>query len=64
MPSIVEECHIGANVLLAHWHYLNKGFKPFTLGSSTADFYARSELKPHQTVFVDETSKYVQANGI
>lgn len=63
-PTVVEEWHTGANVLLAHWHYRNKGSKPFTPGSSAADFHAMSELKPHQTAFVKETSKYVQANGI
>jgi hypothetical protein len=61
---MVEECHTGANVLLAYWHYCNKGSKPFAPGSNTADFHAMSELKPYQTAFVKETSNYVQANGI
>ena len=63
-PIIVEECHAGANVLLAYWHYCNKGFRPFAPGSGAADFHAISELKPYQTAFVKGTSDYVQANGI
>jgi hypothetical protein len=61
---MVEEYHTGANVLLAHWHYCNKGFKPFAPGSSAADFHALSELNPYQTTFIRKTSIYVQANGI
>jgi hypothetical protein len=60
---MVEEYHNGANVLLAHWHYCNKGSQPFAPGSNAADFHAMSELSPNQTAFVRETSTYVQANG-
>ena len=61
---MVEECHTGANVLLAYWHYCNKGSKPFAPGSSAAHFHPMSELHPYQTVFIRETSLEVQANGI
>ncbi len=61
---MVEEYHNGANVLLAYWHYCNKGYEAFAPGNSAAYFHAMSELKAYQTDFIRKTSNYVQANGI
>jgi len=61
---MVEEYHTGANVLLAYWHYCNRGSQPFTVGSSATGFHAMAQLSSYQTRLVNDTSLYIQANGM
>jgi hypothetical protein len=60
---MVQELHLGANILLAHFHYCCKGFRPFSLDWKAEDTTSMAELDPHQVQFVCQTTAYVKANG-
>jgi len=60
---MVEEWHSGANVLLAYWHYCNKGFQPFAAEGDARALLVTAGLSPPQTEFIKYTSRYVKANG-
>lgn len=63
MIDIVEELHLGANILLAYFHYCCKGCRPFDLDWDAADTQSMAELDPDQIKFVQETSKFVHSNS-
>jgi len=61
--EMVQELHFGANVLLAHFHYCCKGFRPFSLDWKAEKTTSMAELNPQQIQFVYQTACYVKANG-
>jgi hypothetical protein len=60
---MVEEFHAGANILLGHFHYVNKGHHPFTLDWDAADTATMADLSEYQTHFIKETTRHVKSNG-
>jgi hypothetical protein len=49
---MIKELHHGANVLLAHFHYCCKGFRPFTLEWNPAESISMAVLDTKQVRFV------------
>lgn len=62
--DMIKELHNGANVLLAHFQYACKGFKPFTLEWNPAETVSMAELDVNQTRFIRQTAVYVNLNGL
>jgi len=58
--SVVEGLHNGAKILLAFFHYCNKGSRPFSMDWSSPDQVARTELNPDQVEFMRLTSAEIQ----
>ena len=61
---MVQELHSGANVLLAHFHYSCKTFRPFDLDWKAEETTSMAELDNDQVSFVRQTASYVKFNGI
>lgn len=61
---MIKELHHGANVLLAHFHYCCKGFRPFTLDWNPTETISMAEMNTKQTCFVRQTAVYVNVNGL
>jgi hypothetical protein len=61
MPYYIQELHQGANILLAHFHYCNKGSHPFSLKRSS--MASMAELNEDQTQFLVRTAKYFEARS-
>jgi hypothetical protein len=61
MPSYIQELHQGANILLAHFHYCNKGSHPFSLKRNFPASMA--ELNEDQVQFVVRTAEYFDARS-
>lgn len=61
---MVEEFHAGANILLGHFHYCNKGYRPFTLDWDAANTVSMAELTDDQVRFIKETAGHVKQNGM
>lgn len=53
--SIVQGLHNGAKILLAYFHYCNKGGHPFNIDWNNPDEMTRSEFDPEQVQFMRET---------
>ena len=60
---MIEELHMGANSLLAYFHYCCKGHRPFTLDWNAEDSVSMAALDPYQVNFIKRTAFHVQANG-
>ncbi|KAF2183196.1 hypothetical protein K469DRAFT_584113 [Zopfia rhizophila CBS 207.26] len=58
--TVVEALHNGANILLAHFHYCNRGSHPFTMDWKSPDQIARAELDTEQVQFILDTAKEVK----
>ncbi|EKJ75419.1 hypothetical protein FPSE_04438 [Fusarium pseudograminearum CS3096] len=52
----VKEYHLGANILLAHFHYCNKGIYPFSEGCKDQDLRTLAGLDEEKIKFVRDTS--------
>lgn len=59
-PDLITELHLGANVLLAYFHYCCKGFCPFDLDWDAGETTSMADLDPDQIKFVRRTAEYVQ----
>ncbi|KAI9710664.1 MAG: hypothetical protein M1820_002497 [Bogoriella megaspora] len=55
--NTVENLHHGANVLLAHFHYCNKGHHPFLLDWKHRQNSPLSDLVPAQVKFMSKTKR-------
>ncbi|SPN96749.1 uncharacterized protein DNG_00269 [Cephalotrichum gorgonifer] len=55
----VKEYHMGANILLAYFHYCNKGIYPFSNDCKEQDLRSLAELDDAMMAFVRETRAYV-----
>jgi len=58
--SLIEGLHNGAKILLAHFHYCNKGNHPFTIDWSSPRDIARAGLNAEQAQFMKETVEQVK----
>ncbi|PKS06558.1 hypothetical protein jhhlp_007306 [Lomentospora prolificans] len=54
----VREYHLGANILLAYFHYCNKGIYPFSNECKEQDLRTLAELDEAMISFVKETRSY------
>jgi len=62
---MIRELHYGANVLLAHFHYACKGFRPFTLDWDPAKTKLMADFEDaKQIYFVRQTAVHVNFNGL
>jgi hypothetical protein len=62
-PDMIKELHLGANVLLAHFHYGCKGFHPFNLDWKPELSTSMATLDEKQLRFVRQTANYIEYNG-
>ncbi|KAG5925818.1 hypothetical protein E4U42_003905 [Claviceps africana] len=56
----VREYHLGANILLAHFHYCNKGWYPFSDECKDQDLRTLADLSDDKVKFVHETRKFAK----
>jgi hypothetical protein len=57
----VKEYHLGANILLAHFHYCNKGAHPFSDECRDLDLQSRAQLSDDELQFVRATRSYANS---
>jgi len=62
-PDMIKELHLGANVLLAHFHYGCKGYHPFKLDWKPELSGSMATLDQNQLRFIKQTAHYVDYNG-
>lgn len=60
----ISEIHMGANVLLAHFHYSCKGYRVFEEGWKVEETVSMAELNTEQAQFIQKTAAYVKANSV
>lgn len=53
----------GANILLAHFHYCNKGIYPFSEGCKDQELRTLAGLDEEKIHFVHHTRAYASAHG-
>ncbi|KAL7946408.1 hypothetical protein V8C42DRAFT_35794 [Trichoderma barbatum] len=56
----VQEYHLGANIILAHFHYCNKGIMPFSEECEDQDLRTLAHLDEDKIKFVRATRAYIQ----
>ncbi|KAM0564300.1 hypothetical protein ACHAPJ_000510 [Fusarium lateritium] len=59
----VKEYHLGANILLAHFHYCNKGIYPFSEECKDQDLRTLAGLDEDKIEFVHTTGTYAKRYG-
>lgn len=59
----MSEMEMGANILLAHFHYSCKGYRIFEQGWR-AEETRSMELNAEQVQFIQKTAAYVKANSM
>ncbi|KAG5938453.1 hypothetical protein E4U59_003767 [Claviceps monticola] len=59
----VAAYQLGANILLAHFHYCNKGWYPFSDKCKEQDLRTLADLSDDRVKFVQETRRIVEANA-
>lgn len=62
-PDMVKELHLGANVLLAHFHYGCKGYHPFDLDWNPELSTSMASLDDEQIRIIRQTAHCVDYNG-
>ncbi|KAM3431419.1 hypothetical protein MY4824_007129 [Beauveria thailandica] len=60
----VKEYHIGANIILAYFHYCNKGLYPFSDECSDSELKSLAELNENDVKFVRCTANYARAREV
>lgn len=60
----ISEIHMGANILLAHFHYSCKGYRVFEQGWRVEETKSMAELNAEQVQFIQKTAAYVKANSM
>lgn len=53
----------GANILLAHFHYCNKGIYPFSKECKDQELRNLAELDDDKIQFVQKTRSYIQMHS-
>ncbi|CAI6330970.1 unnamed protein product [Periconia digitata] len=56
-PRVIDEIHNGAKILLAYFHFCNRGSFPLHMDWTSADQIALAELKPEQIKFMQNNVK-------
>jgi hypothetical protein len=59
----VEEFHNGARIMLAHFHYCNKGSHPFAMDWDRPGNISFAQLNEEQVRFLKQTVELVEKNG-
>ncbi|KAG6190159.1 hypothetical protein E4U36_003438 [Claviceps purpurea] len=59
----VAAYQLGANILLAHFHYCNKGWYPFSDKCKEQDLRTLADLSDDRVKFVQETRRIAKANA-
>ncbi|KAF2810686.1 uncharacterized protein BDZ99DRAFT_497671 [Mytilinidion resinicola] len=59
-PRLIDELHNGAKILLAYFHFCNRGTYPLHMDWTSADQIALAELKPEQIEFMRGTVKELE----
>jgi hypothetical protein len=66
-PRSIQAHHSGAQTMLAHWHYVNKGSRPFQ-GALTPqglkEVQATAQLTNEQALFVARSARAVRQKGM
>lgn len=65
-PYAIKAHHSGAQTILAHFHYVNKGCKPFSLAdnaSGVRELQTAAKLTEEQVEFVRKTAMAVRSRG-
>ncbi|OAQ97146.1 hypothetical protein LLEC1_00747 [Akanthomyces lecanii] len=57
----VKEYHVGANIVLAYFHYCNKGMYPFSAECNESELRSLAELTEHELGLVRLTAAYARA---
>ncbi|KAG4265672.1 hypothetical protein FPRO06_00952 [Fusarium proliferatum] len=60
----VKEYHLGANILLAHFHYCNKGIYPFSEDCKDQDLRTLAGLDEEKIKFVHHTSNLARRHAL
>ncbi|PHH64553.1 hypothetical protein CDD81_4332 [Ophiocordyceps australis] len=58
--DMIKEYHLGAKILLAYYHYCNRGARPFSLACQDQDLRNLGDLSPDEIGFVRSTAKYAR----
>ncbi|KAI1431146.1 hypothetical protein GGR50DRAFT_106078 [Xylaria sp. CBS 124048] len=58
--DMVREYQLGANILLAYFHYCNKGIYPFSPDCKEQDLRALAGLDEHKTQFIRLTKGHIE----
>jgi hypothetical protein len=59
----VEGLHNGAKILLAYFHYCNKGIRHFMIDWASPEQRARAELNAEQVEFMRTTAVEIKKRG-
>jgi len=62
--DMISELHVGANILLAYFHYSCKGHRIFDQGWNAEEMRSMAELNAEQAQFIQKTAAYVKANSM
>ena len=62
--TLIEELHTGANILLAYFHYCNKGSHPFSEDWASPTAIARAKLNAEQASFMRSTAERIAKKGV
>ncbi|CZR55785.1 uncharacterized protein PAC_05673 [Phialocephala subalpina] len=61
-PEIIRGLHMGATMMLAHFHHCSKGYRPFTENWDSAEAAVRAAgLSAEQVQFINCTARQIQA---
>jgi hypothetical protein len=58
-PDLISQLHGGANMMLAYFHYCNKGQRPFASDLDSEEF-AMAELNQEQISFIRATAREIK----
>jgi hypothetical protein len=61
--TFIEELHNGSKIMLAYFHYCNKGSHPFAMDWTIERNIRQAELKPEQLEFLVRTTQLVKERG-
>ncbi|KAM3529957.1 hypothetical protein MY4038_005174 [Beauveria bassiana] len=65
-PKSIQAHQSGAQTMLAHWHYVDKGLKPFQMALTSEglkEVAKRANLNPEQTDLVRTTATWIRDQG-
>ena len=60
----ISEIQMGANILLAYFHYSCKGYRVFEDGWKEEKMKSMASLNEEQAQFIQKTTDYVKTNSM
>jgi hypothetical protein len=60
----ISEIQMGANILLAYFHYSCKGYRVFEEGWKAEEMKSMASLSEEQAQFIQTTAAYVKTNSM